>query len=88
MQRFDTQMMYFVDMAIHPFVCQKSDFHGNNDFQNTQKLDPYKYQPKNFWSKYASLSEIFWCKKIDSWCITKVDIIMLFGFIDSAKTFS
>jgi hypothetical protein len=27
-------------MAIHHVVCQKSDLHGNSDFQNPQKLDP------------------------------------------------
>ncbi len=30
--------MDIVDMAIHQVVCQKSDFHGNSDFQNSQKL--------------------------------------------------
>jgi hypothetical protein len=29
-----------VDMAIHPVVCQKSDFHRNGDYQNSEKLDP------------------------------------------------
>jgi hypothetical protein len=32
--------MDIIDMAIHRVVCQKSDFHGNSDFQNSQKLDP------------------------------------------------
>jgi hypothetical protein len=26
------------DMAIHTIVCQKSDFHENSDFQNSQKI--------------------------------------------------
>ncbi len=35
----DPQAMDIVDMAIHPVVCQKSDFHKNSDFRNFQKLD-------------------------------------------------
>jgi hypothetical protein len=31
--------MYIVDMAIHPVFCQKYDFHGNSEIQNSQKLD-------------------------------------------------
>jgi hypothetical protein len=57
-------MMDIVDMAIHPVVCQKSDFHGNSDIQNSQKLDPLQIQAKKFSPKYASLSEIFRCKKL------------------------
>jgi hypothetical protein len=34
------------DMAIHRVVFQKSDFHGNSDIQNSQKLDPI-YSPLN-----------------------------------------
>jgi hypothetical protein len=30
--------MDIVDMAIHQVVFQKCDFHGNSDFQNSQKL--------------------------------------------------
>jgi hypothetical protein len=33
-------------MAIHQVVCQKSDFHGNCDFQNSQKLDPLQITAK------------------------------------------
>jgi hypothetical protein len=45
------QTMDIVDMEIHRVVRQKSDFHGNSDFQNSQKLDPLqitakKCQPK------------------------------------------
>jgi hypothetical protein len=32
--------MDIVDFAIHGVVCQKSNFHGNSDIQNSQKLDP------------------------------------------------
>jgi hypothetical protein len=28
-----------VDLAIYTVVSQKSDFHGNSDIQNSQKLD-------------------------------------------------
>jgi hypothetical protein len=42
-----SQTMDIADMAIHPVVCQKSDFHGNSDFQSSQKLDPLKMQAKN-----------------------------------------
>jgi hypothetical protein len=33
-------------MALHPVVCQKSDFHGNSDFQNFQMLDPCQIPAK------------------------------------------
>jgi hypothetical protein len=36
-----------VDMAIHRVDCQKSDFHGNSDFRNSQKLDPLHIPAKN-----------------------------------------
>ena len=48
-------------MAIHPGVCQKSEFHGKSDFQNSQKLDPLQIP---FQAINASLSIIFWCKKL------------------------
>jgi hypothetical protein len=38
--------MDIVDMGIHPHVCQKSDFCGNSDFQNSPKLDPLKIPAK------------------------------------------
>jgi hypothetical protein len=40
--------MEIVDTAIHPVVCQKSDFHGNSDFQNSQMLDPLQIQAAKF----------------------------------------
>jgi hypothetical protein len=52
--------MDIVDMAILQVVCQKSDFHGNSDFQNSQKLDPLQIPIKNFSPKNANLSKIFW----------------------------
>jgi hypothetical protein len=38
--------MDIVGMAIHQVVCQKSDFHGNSDFQNSRKLDPLQKTAK------------------------------------------
>jgi hypothetical protein len=36
-----------VDMAIPQVVCQKSDFHGNSDFQNYQlQITAKKFQVK------------------------------------------
>jgi hypothetical protein len=35
-----------VDLAIHGVVCQKSDFHGNSDIQNFQKLSPLEITAK------------------------------------------
>jgi hypothetical protein len=29
--------MDIIDMAIHPIICQKSDFHGKSFFQNSPK---------------------------------------------------
>ncbi len=48
-----------VDMAIHGVVCQKSDFYGNSDIQNCQKLDPLEITAKNIKPKYASKSNTF-----------------------------
>jgi hypothetical protein len=53
-----------VDMAIHPVVWQKSDLHRNSDFQNSQRQDPLQIPEKKFRPKCASLSKIFWCKKL------------------------
>jgi hypothetical protein len=43
----EPQTMDIVGMAIHRVVCQKSDFHGNSDFQNSQKLDHLQLTTKN-----------------------------------------
>jgi hypothetical protein len=56
--------MNIVDMSIHPVVCQKSDFHRNCDFRNSQKLGLLQIPAKKFRTKYASLSKIFWWKKL------------------------
>jgi hypothetical protein len=55
--------MDIVDI-IHPVVCQKFDFYGNSDFQNSHKLNPLRIPGKNFNLKYTSLSKIFWYKKL------------------------
>jgi hypothetical protein len=56
--------MNIVDLAIHVVFCQKPDFHGNSDIQNSQKLDPLEITAKKFMPKYASLSKKFWCKRL------------------------
>jgi hypothetical protein len=38
--------VHIVDMAIHRVFCQKSDFHGNSDFQNFQMLDSLQITEK------------------------------------------
>ncbi len=40
------QTMDVVQMAIHPVVCQKTDIHGNSDFQNSQKQDSLQLPAK------------------------------------------
>ncbi len=42
-----------VDLAIHGVVCQKSDFHGNSDIQNSKKLDPLKKKSKKIHTKIS-----------------------------------
>jgi hypothetical protein len=43
--------MDLVDLAIHGDVCKQSDFHGNSDIQNSQKLDPLEIIAKKFHAK-------------------------------------
>jgi hypothetical protein len=62
--------MVIVDLAIHP-VHQKSDFHRNSDFQNSQKPDPLQMPAKKFRPKYASFSKISWCKKFTRGALQK-----------------
>jgi hypothetical protein len=72
--------MDIVDLAIHEVDCQKSNFDGNSDIQNSRKLDPLEITAKPiFRPKYASLSKIFWCKKLTRGALQKVeyDILML-----------
>jgi hypothetical protein len=40
--------MDLVALAIHGVVFQKSVFHGNSDFRNSQKLDPLEITAKNY----------------------------------------
>jgi hypothetical protein len=42
------QTLDIADLAIDGVVCQKSNFHGNSDMQNSQKLDPLKITAKKF----------------------------------------
>jgi hypothetical protein len=42
------QTMEIVDMVIYQVVCQKFDFNGNSDFQNSQKLDHLQKHSKKF----------------------------------------
>jgi hypothetical protein len=82
--------LYRCRFGISRVVCQKSDFYGNSDIQNSQKLDPSEITAKiNFRPKYPSLSKIFWCKKLTHGALQKVekDILMLFGLFESAHTF-
>jgi hypothetical protein len=64
-----------VDMASHTVVCQKSYFHRNSDFQNSQKLDPSLIQA----NKISGPNILVFFRDIlvliiDSWFITKVEI--------------
>jgi hypothetical protein len=64
--------MNIVDVAIHRAVCQKSDYHGNSDFQNSHQLVLLQITAnKNFGPKYASLLKIFWCKKLTHGALQK-----------------
>jgi hypothetical protein len=47
------QTLDTVDLAIHGVVCQKSDFHGNSDILNSQKLDPLEITAKKFQAKIS-----------------------------------
>jgi hypothetical protein len=80
------QTLNIVDLAIHGVVGQKPDSYGNSDIQNSQKLDPLEITAKKYMPKYASLSKIFWCKKLTHGALQKVEynILMLFGLVDSA----
>jgi hypothetical protein len=48
---YEPQTMNIVDLAIQQVICQKSDFHGNSDFQNSQKLDPLQIPAKKIHAK-------------------------------------
>jgi hypothetical protein len=65
--------MDIVDMAIHLVVCQKSDFHGNSDFQNSQKLYPFQITRKKFQAKMCLPFKDILLQEIDPWCVTKVE---------------
>jgi hypothetical protein len=61
--------MDIVDMAIHPVVCRKYDFHRNSDFQNSQKLDPIQKPAKNQAKMCLPFKDIF----VQEMVITKVE---------------
>jgi hypothetical protein len=65
-------MMDIVDVAILLVVCQKSDFHGNSDFQNSQKLYPLQIAAKKFLAKICEPFKHILGKEIDTWCFTRV----------------
>jgi hypothetical protein len=58
-------------LAIQGVVCQKSDFHGNSDIQNSQKLDPLEITAKRFQTKISQLFKDILVQEIDPWCSTK-----------------
>jgi hypothetical protein len=60
------QTMDIVNMAIRQVVCQKSDFHGNSDFQNSHKLDPIQITAKK-----SDQRLVCWCKKLTHGAIQK-----------------
>jgi hypothetical protein len=67
------QNMDFVGVAIPRVVCQKSDFHGNRDFQNSQKLDPLQItEIKNLAKKCQPFKDNL-VQEIDPWCIKKLE---------------
>ncbi len=76
----DPQTMDIADMAIYTLVCQKSDFHGNCDVQNYQKLNSSQILAKKLCQNMQALQRFF-VQEFDLWYITKVDqdVIMLFG---------
>jgi hypothetical protein len=60
-----------VDSAIHGVVCQKSDFYGNSDIQNSKKLDPLENKSKKIHTKISSPFKYILVQEINQWCITK-----------------
>jgi hypothetical protein len=53
------QTMGIVDMAIHQVFCQKSDFHGNGSFRNSQKLDHLQKQQKKLGQNMLAFQRCF-----------------------------
>jgi hypothetical protein len=65
------QTIDIIDLAIHVVVCQKSDFHGKNDIQNSQRLGPLEITAKKFMAKICLPFNDILVQEIDPWCITK-----------------
>jgi hypothetical protein len=68
-----SQTLDIVDLAIHGVVCQKYDFHGNSNIQNSQKLDPIEITAKKFQAKISQPFKDILMQEIDPWCIKKVE---------------
>jgi hypothetical protein len=51
--------------------CQNSDFHGNSDIQNSQKLEPLEITAKKFQAKICYPFKDILVPEIDPWWITK-----------------
>jgi hypothetical protein len=63
--------MNIVDIAIYPVICQESNFHGNFEIQNSQKLDPLQIPSKKFQNKICQPFKNILVQEIDPSCITK-----------------
>jgi hypothetical protein len=71
-QAFIPQSMDIVVMTIHGVVCQKLTFTEIMTFEIPKCYTLYKLQQTNFFSpKYASLSKVFWCKKLTPGALPK-----------------
>ena len=46
--KLQSQTLDIVDLATPGVVCQKSEFQGNSDIQNSQKLHPLEIRAKKF----------------------------------------
>jgi hypothetical protein len=51
--------------------CQKSDFRGNSNIQNSKKLKPLEITAKKIQAKICYPFKDILVQEIDSWCITK-----------------
>jgi hypothetical protein len=53
------------------FFCQRSDFHGNSDIKNSQRLDPLEITAKKFQAEICYPFKGILVQEIDPWGITK-----------------
>jgi hypothetical protein len=72
-----------IDLAVHGVVRQKSDFHGNSDIHNSQKLDPLEITAIKISGQNRLDFQRYFVAKIDPWCITKSRISYTYaiGFV-------